>query len=249
MSMKSIAQSIINNALRPLGVQLIRGQSTDPAIRTFIPARKTIAAARSAGMSVGDYIDRENALPGATADSVKQIIKLGDLHEPVECVCEIGPGSGRYAEKVIEELHPGRYEAYETAADWLPHLRTLPNVTTMLCDGHTLAPTPSRSVDLVHANKVFVYLPFASVAGYLKEMARVVRPGGTVAFDVVTENCLDDDTVASWVDAGGSIFLPVPRGWVLEFMQKLGLAFEGSWLAPMAAARTELLVFRLPAAS
>jgi hypothetical protein len=25
-------------------------------------------------------------------------------------VCEIGPGSGRYAEQVIEALHPGAYE-------------------------------------------------------------------------------------------------------------------------------------------
>ena len=197
-------------------------------------------------MSVGDYIDRENALPGATAQSVDQIIELGGVREPVGCVCEIGPGSGRYAEVITEKLHPGRYEVYETAVDWLPYLRKLPNAAIMPCDGHTLAATPTDSVDLVHANKVFVYLPFATVAGYLREMARVVRPGGSVAFDVVTEECLDDDVVASWVAAGGSIFLPIPRQWVIEFTQKLGLTFAGSWLAPMAGGRTELLAFRRP---
>src|SRR4051794_15264355 len=171
MSMKSIAQGTINTMLRPLGVQLIRGYSADPAIRTFLPARKTISAARRSGMSVGDYIDRENALPGVTAESVDRIIEFGGLREPVTCICEIGPGSGRYAEKMIEKLRPDRYEIYETAVDWLPHLRTLPNAVIMPCDGHTLAPTPTGSVDLVHANKVFVYLPFAAVAGYLQEMA------------------------------------------------------------------------------
>ena len=244
MSMNSAIQTKINNSLRPLGVQLVRGYSADPAIRTFVPARKTIAAARRSGMSVGDYIDAENALPGTTAETAQRIIELGELTSPVSCICEIGAGSGRYAERMIEALRPARYEVYETAVDWLPYLRRLPNVVTMPCDGHTLTPTPDESVDLVHANKVFVYIPFAAVAGYLREMARVVRPGGTVAFDVVTEDCLDEATVSAWISAGGSIFLPIPRQWVLDFMKKQGLMFCGSWLAPMTDGRTELLVFR-----
>jgi SAM-dependent methyltransferase len=244
MSMKTIAQRTVNTVLRPLGVQVIRGYSADPAIRTFVPARSTIAAARRAGMSVGDYLDRENSVPGTTEESVRRIIELGAVADPVNCVCEIGPGSGRYAEKIIEKVHPRRYEVYETAADWLPHLRELPGAVIMPCDGHTLAPTPTASVDVVHANKVFVYLPFAAVAGYLREMARVVRPGGTVAFDVITDDCLDEDVVDSWVAAGGSIFLPVPRRWVLESMESLGLSFAGSWLAPLTEGKTELMVFR-----
>jgi len=114
----------------------------------------------------------------------------------------------------------------------------------MPCDGHTLAHTPSASVDLVHANKVFVYLPFAAVAGYLNEMARVVRPGGAVAFDVVTEGCLDDHTVNSWIAAHGSFYLPIPRPWVLDYLAARGLTLHGSWFVPMTGGRTELLVFR-----
>jgi SAM-dependent methyltransferase len=133
--------------------------------------------------------------------------------------------------------HPG-------ATDETVLLEKLPNLTTMPCDGHTLAHTPSASVDLVHANKVFVYLPFAVVAGYLNEMARVVRPGGTVAFDVVTEGCLDDRTVDSWVAAQGSIYLPIPRPWVLDYLAAKDLTLRGSWFVPMTGGRTELLVFR-----
>ena len=34
MSVKSVIQTNINNSLRPLGVQLVKGYSADPAIRT-----------------------------------------------------------------------------------------------------------------------------------------------------------------------------------------------------------------------
>lgn len=244
MSIKTVVQEKVNDALRPMGVQMVRSRSVDPAIKTFIPARKTISAARRAGMSVGDFLDARNEHPGATDETVKKILEFGELAGTVDCICEIGTGSGRYAERLIDALHPARYESYETAADWWPHLAKLPNLVTMPCDGHSLAQTPSASVDLVHANKVFVYLPFAAVAGYLNEMARVVRPGGAVAFDVVTEGCLDDRTVDSWITARGSIYLPIPRAWVVEYLAARNVTLSGSYFVPMTGGRTELLVFR-----
>lgn len=243
MSIKTKAKDGINASLRPLGVQVVRGRTADPGIKTFLSARQTIAAARRAGLSVSDYIDREHAVEGATAKTVDAMLRLAELTGPVDRVCEIGPGSGRYAEKVIAALHPGTYEAYETATDWWPHLRTLENLVTQACDGHTLAATASSSVDLVHAHKVFVYVPFATTVGYLVEMARVVRPGGTVAFDIVSEGCLDDRTVERWA-ADGTIFLPVPRGWVVDFLAARGLTLLGNEFVPMTSGRTELLVFR-----
>ena len=39
----------VNGLLRPLHVQLVSGTSADPAIKDFIPARKTIAAAEKCG--------------------------------------------------------------------------------------------------------------------------------------------------------------------------------------------------------
>jgi len=243
MSLKAAARDGVNKLLRPLGVQVVKGRTTDPGIKSFLSARKTIAAARRSGLSVGDYIDRNHAEAGATAATVDAMLRLSGLPAPVERVCEIGPGSGRYAAKVIGELQPRVYEAYETATDWLPHLRTLPNLVTQPTDGHSLASTDSDSVDLVHAHKVFVYVPFATTVGYLREMARVVRPGGAVAFDVVTEDCLDEPTLDSWV-AHGTIFLPIPRAWVIDYLAERGLSLQGSFSAAMTGGRTELLVFR-----
>lgn len=234
----------LNDALRPLHVQLVSGSSPDPAIQDFLSARKTIAAARKAGLPLGAYIDRTFAEPGATPNTVRAMLEFADLHDKCQTVCEIGPGTGRYAEEVIAALHPETYEIYETARDWLPHLRKLPNVVIRDCNGHTLSQTASASVDLVHAHKVFVYLEFYATAGYLEEMARVVRPGGVVAFDIVTETCLDDKTIEAWTGPDGTIYRPVSRLWAIEFLQRRGLTLSGSCFAPLPPGSTELLVFR-----
>jgi SAM-dependent methyltransferase len=223
---------------------MIRARTTDRAIQPFLPARETIAAAKRAGLSVGDYLDRYSAEPQATTDAVRALLHIGALGNEVRRVCEIGPGSGRYAEKVIEALRPSAYEIYETASDWLPHLRRLPNLVERPADGHTLSATPSESVDLVQAHKLFVYIPFVTTIGYLEEMARVVRPGGVVAFDIITEDCLDEQATKTWVAQNAVIYWVTPRDWTVELMDRRGLAFIGSHFEPLSGARTELLVFR-----
>jgi hypothetical protein len=243
LSTRRTIQRTFNVALRPLGVQLAAGYSPDPAIQPWRRAKTTIATARRAGMGVGDYLESINAESGTTQETVDSMISLGGLGPEAERVCEIGAGSGRYAEKLIAELGPLHYEVYETARDWLPHLRSLPGVEIKPADGHSLSATASASVDLVHANKVFVYLPFPTVVGYLLEMVRVTRIGGTVAFDILTEDCLTDDIVSSWISSG-TIFIPLPRAWVIDYLEHRGMAFAGSTRIAMAGVETELLVFR-----
>lgn len=244
MSLKTDAAAQLNKLLRPLDVQVVRGRSDDAAVRPFLSARKTIAAARRSGQSLSDYIDRFSAEPGATAATVEAMLKIADLHEHVDRVCEIGPGTGRYAERIIAAVQPSVYEIYETATDWLPHLRTLPGSKVLPADGHSLGHTASESVDLVHAQKVFVYVPLVVTVGYLQEMARVARPGGTVAFDIVTELCMDDEVTKAWVATGATLYSMIPRQWVVDLAAQLGLQLLGSSFAPLSGGRTELLVFR-----
>ncbi len=243
MSFRTKLAKPVNDALRPLRVQLVPGTSPDPAIKDFIPARKILAGARKAGLPLGAYMDMTFAKPGATPELVRVMLKLAGLQDTCKTVCEIGPGTGRFAEEIIASLHPARYEVYETAKDWLPRLSQLPNVVMQKCDGRTLSQTPDGSVDLVHAQKLFVYCEFFTTAGYLEEMARVVRPGGSVGFDVVTEECLDDKTVREWVRTA-SFYRPVPREWAVEFMRRRGLTLLGSHFSPLPPGTTELLVFR-----
>ncbi len=242
MSIRSSLAKPVNDVLRPFRIQLVPGTSSNPAIKDYLPARKLIGAASKAGLPLGAYMDQTYAKPNATPETVRAMLELADL-AGCRTVCEIGPGSGRYAEEVIAAVHPARYEIYETARDWLPRLSKLPNAVMHDADGRTLSQTPDSSVDLVHSHKLFVYTEFFATAGYLEEMARVVRPGGAVAFDIVTEDCMDDDTISEWVQIA-SFYRPVPRVWVIEFMKRRGLTLRGSHFPPLPPGTAELLVFR-----
>jgi phospholipid N-methyltransferase len=242
MGLRASLAKRANDALRPLRIQVVYGTSADPAVEDFISARATMAAARKAGLPLGAYVDQTYVTPGATEDLVRAMLKLAGL-DSCETVCEIGPGTGRFAEEIVSAVRPGRYEMYEAARDWHPRLRTLPNGVLLPCDGRTLAATADASVDLVHAQKVFVYTEIYVTLSYVLEMARVVRPGGVVAFDVTTEECIDDDVVRLWARER-TIYRPVPRQWLVDLLDRRGLDLLGSHFTPMPPGRSELLVFR-----
>jgi SAM-dependent methyltransferase len=230
------------------GFQVVRGYSTDPAISPFLPARWTIRQAEKAGQPVGDFLDSYSAEPGATAETVGALLELGGLSpDTVDRVCEIGPGSGRYATRILSALQPTSYEVYETAQDWIRYLRgAFPALTIQPSDGHTLASTPSGSIDLVHSHKLFGYIPFVTALGYIDEMARVVRPGGVAAFDLITDDCLDDPTTKVWLTEPQrmSIYSVAPGAWLSDFLAHRDLELVGSKFVPLSGGRTELLVFR-----
>lgn len=243
MSARSALARHVNTALRPLNVQVIYGTAPDPAVKTYLSARRTIRAARKAGLSVGAYLDREHAAPGSTPEAVAAMLKIGGLTGSCDVACEIGPGSGRFAVEVIEALHPRAYEIYETARDWMPTLRQLPNVVVRPADGHNLAATPDASVDLVHSQRTFSYIePYVAI-GYLAEMARVVKPGGVVAFDAVTDPCLDERTAELWAKVG-SIHHMISRDWLVQYLGRRGLKLLGSHFTPLPPGTAELMVFR-----
>jgi SAM-dependent methyltransferase len=244
MTLTTLVRDGVNRALRPLGMQVVRGHSDNPGVRPFLPARRVIAEARRKGLPLEDYLDQYSAEPGATAEAAQAMLRLADLGGKVNRVCEIGAGSGRYARKVIAALKPETYEIYETAADWIPHLRRLPEAVIRDADGHTLRDTATESVDLVHAHKVFVYIPFITTVSYLEEMARVVRPGGVAAFDIVTEDCMDEETTHAWLESNAGIYCMTSRTWTIDLLARRGLSLVGSHFEPMSGGRTELMVFR-----
>ncbi|TDD16533.1 methyltransferase domain-containing protein [Kribbella turkmenica] len=248
MSVRNRVQLAVNRALRPFGVQLVRGFTTDPLISPFLPARRTIRRAADAGLSVGDYLDNYSSEPGATAETVDAMLSASGLSAAAEVrrILEIGPGSGRYTTRVKSALRPQVYEVYETAPDWVQYLRgEFPDLVFQPADGHTLAPTGSSTVDLVHAHKLLCYIPFVTAVCYLDEMARVVRPGGTVAFDLITDACMDLQMTKVWLaePVHGAIYSVAPRDWVLQFMAQRDLHLAGSHFVPLSGGRTELLVF------
>jgi hypothetical protein len=238
----------LNGALHFTGIQIVRHRPRHfEDFRDYIPFEETIAAAEKEGLSAGDYIEtKHNRGANTTRQTIDQLRNMGVLHEGVRRICEIGPGSGRYLEKTIDICHPDRYEIYESALDWRRYLSRKYKVVAHEADGLSLAQTPSSSIDLVHAHKVFIGLPFLAAYGYFLEMVRVLAPEGKIVFDLVTEGCMREEIVKRWLAArGGYQAYPnlFPRQYVIDFFASKKLALEGAFTVANEPGETECMVF------
>lgn len=246
LSLRAIARRVINGALRPLDLE-IRTRHAWSDQSAFMPFERTIAGARSAGLPVGEYIDTVlSGTPGVTAETITHLAGIG-VFDDVDTVSEIGPGSGRYLDETLRHCSPSRYEIYESAQQWAEYIAGIHDVVVQPFTGRSLSGTPDRSVDLVHAHKVFSSVPFGVTCGYWAEMVRVVRPGGWVVFDIITDDCLPPDVIDAWIeewDDSGSFPAIAPRRSVLEWFTRAGLTLKSSFIVPMGAGQTEVFAFR-----
>jgi SAM-dependent methyltransferase len=114
---------------------------------------------------------------------------------------DIGSGPGTITVDFAERLAPGRVVGIDASADIVASAgrlaveRGLSNVTFRAGNAYALD-LPDDSVDIVHAHQVLQHV--ADPVAVLREMARVVRPGGVIA--------------ARDVDYGGAIWYPEPPG-------------------------------------
>jgi phospholipid N-methyltransferase len=182
-------KSLSRDFLPPIVVRAIR-----PTPRRFISATETIRAAQADGLSVCDYVERLWGIEGQTASIIERLCHLGAISAAANIV-EIGPGTGRYMEHVLRRCLPRDYQVYEIDPGWSSWLAKTYPIEACDADGQSLRSTQSGSRDFIHAHGVFVYLPFMVSYRYFQEIARVAAPGAFVAFDIISEKCLDPSTV------------------------------------------------------
>lgn len=241
----SVAGNILRSALQRLGYR------TKPRpFSQFIPFKETLRAAAAAGLSVGEYIERKHSTGSRTPldETIEGLTALGVYNNEIDRVCELGPGSGRYLEKTIALCRPRAYEIYETSQEWRNWLVREYGVIAREPNGKTLVETESASVDLVQAHKLFPGLPLLVTLSYFQEMARVVRDGGWIVFDVMTEKCFAPDKLQAWFDANPWDWAWSPQmcalEYVLETFAKRGVFLVGSFQVALYPAVTECLVLR-----
>jgi SAM-dependent methyltransferase len=117
-------------------------------------------------------------------DVVRQAL-LDAPAQPAErrLALEIGPGLGRICKAL--GLHFDRVVGLDVSGEMVRQARELvddPNVTFEIGDGVTLRPVEDASVDFVITFTVLQHLPDRdAIVGYLREAARVLRPGGVLA--------------------------------------------------------------------
>lgn len=236
---------LLEKVLRPVGFE----RKARP-FSEFITFNETQSAAKAAGLSVGDFIERRYLADGKTPSeqTMSGMEALGVFSGEIERVCELGPGSGRYLEKTISRCKPRSYEIYETSHEWRNWVVEKYGVTAKLSDWRSLADTEAATVDLVQAHKVFPGLPVLTTLSYFREMARVARGGGWIVFDVMTEKCFDPVNLQAWFDVKPWEWDWSPRmlaiQYVVDMFSGLDAKFVGSFLVPLYPGVSECMVFR-----
>lgn len=172
--------------------------------RNYIAAGPTIKVAKKAGKSICDYLEdikfeegQDPRIKGRRDRIIKQM-KEAKVFENCDSVCEIGPGTGMYLEKTKEETKCRHHEIYEIDKQWSRYLAKKYDVEEKPCDGFSLSSTPDKSMSLVHAHAVFVYIPFLNILDYLAEAFRVAKDSGSIVFDLFTENSFTPDLLERW---------------------------------------------------
>ena len=215
----------------------------DDSVKSFLPFRQTLKAARLAGLPLGDYIDARYQFPGLTQQTIDRLATVGVFDAPTDRVCEIGPGSGRYLEPVLKRCKPTSYEIYEPNREWSNWLAKTHPVIPRQSDGISLHDTLTASVDLVLAHRVFVYLAFIVTFQYFLEMIRVAKDGAYIAFDIFSESCMPDATIEKW--AAAHVYHPcmIPRDMAIAFFARRRCSLHASFFVPSRFGQSEYLVF------
>jgi SAM-dependent methyltransferase len=160
----------------------------DPDARRFWDQR----AEEDAFFAVDSRLDPDSPdLDRFWADGREDLDRLlgavGAGFRPTDEVVEIGCGVGRLTRVIAERVASVR--AMDVSDQMLRRAREqnpdLDGVEWILGDGETLEGVESRSADAVVSHVVFQHIPDPEITlGYVREIGRVLRPGGWAAFQV-----------------------------------------------------------------
>jgi SAM-dependent methyltransferase len=230
-----------NNLLARIGFQIVRYV---PVSSGYISAKETIEAAAKNNQTVTDYVEtmwQERGIAQQVIDSFKE---FGALSPSTKRICEIGTGTGMFADTILKSCDISQYESYEIAKDWAEWLSSTYKIVSHPANGESLDCTDSNSIDLVHANGVFVYTPFLLTIKYFLEISRVTKPQGFAVFDILGEECFDEDSLNSWLESQHLYPCIIPKEYVKEFFTKNGFCYVGEFLRKFGIGKSLYLVFQ-----
>ena len=131
--------------------------------------------------------DLDRFWTSGAADLDRLLEGLGARVEPTDVVVEIGCGVGRLTRGLAERA--ATVVALDVSERMLDLARShnggLPNVRWVHGDGVSLAGVPDGSADVCLSHVVFQHIPDPNLTlGYVREMGRVLRPGGWAGFQI-----------------------------------------------------------------
>jgi len=232
----------VNKLLAPVGFQIVRYVPTRPG--GYILAKETIEAAARNNQTVTEYVETLWKEQGLVQQVIDRFREFGALSPSTKRVCEIGTGTGIFADAILKNYDILQYESYEIAQDWAEWLSQTYPIISHPTTGESLSSTESNSIDIVHANGVFVYTQFLVSSRYFYEIFRVTKPNGFAVFDILSEDCFDEENLKKWLSSPHTYPCILPKDYVKDFFAKNGFYSVGEFFRKFGEGRSLYLVFR-----
>ncbi len=130
--------------------------------------------------------DEKDYMESARRDAGTVLKYLGDVDTKTWKALDLGCGPGR----MIQVLAPRFAEVHGTdVSDEMlrigrERLKDFPNVTLHRVEGTSLKQFPDKSINLMWSYSVLYHMPRALYYGYLKELSRVMAPGGLLIYQL-----------------------------------------------------------------
>jgi SAM-dependent methyltransferase len=142
------------------------------------------------------FVDNRRAYQDPTLESfwaegerdLDRILGMFNLAvEPTDTVLDIGCGVGRLTRPLA--AHAAHVYGIDISSEMLARARQhhgeIKSIEWLHGDGSTLRPITDASIDVCISHVVFQHIPDPQITmGYVREMARVLKPGGWAAFQV-----------------------------------------------------------------
>jgi hypothetical protein len=235
---KKLPEKAINAILAKYGLSIM------PLAFGYISARKTVLAAKRERLSICDYVEKLWDQQGNTQRVIENLVSYEVFNLENPNILEIGTGTGRFLEKVLEKCKPAKYESYEPNRAWSKWLQATYPIISHTADGVSLKQTTTDSIDFLHVHGVFVYLPFLVVYRYFKETFRVVKISGFVVFDIMSEDCLEKSIAEKWLRSGHRYPCFLSTEYVVSLFESYGFILLGSFKACFDEGYSKYLIFK-----
>lgn len=239
-------KKLINSILGIFNLRLIKANRclSNSNKLSYISTSETVKNAHKKGLSVCDYVEKIWDQVGETQKIIDSMEKYNVFKYTNPTICEIGAGTGRYMEKVIDKCNPARYESYETAQDWSDWLQNTYPIISQPTDGSSLKSTIDNSIDIIHAHGVFVYLKFLDNIRYFNEIIRVIKPSGVIIFDCYTEECMAPDLLNNWLKSQHNFPVVLPNDYIVNYFEKFNFKLIGNFFNSHGKGKSKYFIFK-----
>jgi ubiquinone/menaquinone biosynthesis C-methylase UbiE len=159
--------------------------------------------------------EQEAFWAGGEAALARLLEVLGAEIPPGQVVVDIGCGLGRLTRPLARGA--ARVIGVDLSNEMLERARELNaelnNVEWVHGDGESLRPIADESVDVCISHVVFRHIPDPQITlDYVREMGRVLRPGGFAAFELSTDPRVHQPRRLRWRQRLSELLGRAPRG-------------------------------------